>query len=94
MHHPKVLYERDLPGGGFVQVEEPFPDDVAGEHRVQLAVERRSDPLRRVGHAPPVIAALTGRSLASLVRHLVTIAADNVEVAKGLLRRAGGRPKF
>lgn len=93
MDKTKVLYERPLPGGGFVHVEEAGASDPA-VHRVHVAVERRSDPSRREGHEPPVIAAEEGGSLAQLVRRLVAVASDNVEVAKGLLRRSNGRARF
>lgn len=99
MDKTKVLYERPLPGGGYVQVEEESdgatekaPD--AAIHRVHLAVERRSNPARRAGHDPPVIVTEEGGSLTLLLRRLVAIASSNVEVAKGLLMRAGGRARF
>jgi hypothetical protein len=63
-------------------------------HRVHVAVERRSDPSRREGHSPPVIATAEGGSLTQLLRRLVALANDNVEVARGLLRRSGGRARF
>jgi hypothetical protein len=93
MDDAKILYERSLPGGGYVHVEEEGAPDPA-IHRVHLAVERRSDPMRREGHAPPVIATEEGGSLGQLVRRLVAIASDNVEIAKGLLRRSGGKARF
>ena len=100
MDNAKVLYERPLPGGGYVQVgeekesaqENGGPEGVV--HRVHLAVERRGDPARRSGHEPPVIVTAEGGSLTLLLRRLVGIASDNVEVAKQLLRRAGGRARF
>ena len=99
MDKAKVLYERPLPGGGYVQVGEE--EDSAQEsaqhaviHRVHLAVERRRDPARRAGHDPPVIVTEEGGSLTLLLRRLLVIASDNVEVAKGLLIRAGGRARF
>jgi hypothetical protein len=93
MDKGKILYERPLPGGGYVHVQETDGTDT-GTHRVAVAVERRGDPSRRDGHQPPVIATAEGRSLSALVRRLLGIAADNVEVAKGLLRRSGGRARF
>ncbi|MGQ0647391.1 MAG: hypothetical protein ACT4P7_07445 [Gemmatimonadaceae bacterium] len=94
MDKTKVLYERTLPGGGFVHVEAEGEDTSAALHRVHVAVERRSDPSRREGHRPPVIATEEGGSLSQLMRRLVALANDNVEVAKGLLRRTGGRARF
>lgn len=94
MDRTKVLYERPLPGGGFVHVEEDGILADSAVHRVHVAVERRSDPSRREGHEPPVILTEEGGSLSQLVRRLVAIASDNVEVAKGLLRRSGGNARF
>lgn len=95
MDRTKVLYERSLPGGGYVQVEEATASDrEPALHRVHVAVERRSDPSRRDGHAPPVIVTAEGGSLTQLMRRLLVIANDNVEIAKGLLRRSGGRARF
>jgi hypothetical protein len=68
-----VAYSRPLPGGGRVIVEQE-PDGA------RLWVERRTDPHRRVGHTPPVLA------LAPAVDELVEIAADNVAVARAIQR--------
>lgn len=92
MDKTRVVYERPLPGGGRVHVEEEVGDE-AVVHRVHLAVERRSDPSRREGHAPPVIVTEEGPLLAQLVRRVVAIASSNVELARALLRRSGG-PRF
>jgi hypothetical protein len=92
MDRIKVHYERELPGGGRVFVEENAT--AADAHAVRVAVERRTDPERRAGHEPPVIAADAGRYLTPLLRRLIAIADDDVEVAKGLLKRSGGRPQI
>jgi hypothetical protein len=68
-----VAYSRDLPGGGHVIVE--LESDGA-----RLWVERRTDPHRRVGHIPPVLAS------APEPEPLVEIAADNVAVARAIQR--------
>jgi hypothetical protein len=68
-----VAYSRPLPGGGHVIVELE-PDGA------RLWVERRTDPHRRVGHPPPVLA------LAPEADALVEIAADNVAVARAIQR--------
>ena len=89
---PRVLYERELPGGGFVQVEE---DQVSPLHKAHVAVERRSDPARRSGHAPPIIAQAEVGNSGDMLQRLLAIARDNVEIAKGLLRLKGdGKAKF
>ena len=93
MKDSRILYQRVLPGGGYVHVEEePGPDEV---HRAHVAVERRGDPTRRAGHEPPVIAVAEGPTAQSAVRQLMEIANDNVEIARALLRlRPDGLAKF
>ncbi len=93
MHKAKTLYERPLPGGGYVHVEQESRDDT-DTHRARVFVERRADPARRVGHQPPVIASEEGKSR-TVFQRLLSIARDNVEVARGLLRLGGdGKAKF
>ena len=90
----KTLYRRTLPGGGFVNVEVE-PPSAAGVHRAVVAVERRSDPVRRDGHTPPVVASAEGGSRQSVFAQLLAIAADNVAVARALLRwKSDGRAHF
>jgi hypothetical protein len=87
-------YQRELPGGGFVQVEE---DSTGGDgtHRVVVLVERRTDPARRDGHRPPIIASAEGASSQGVFRQLLEIAGDNVAVARALLRwQSDGRARF
>jgi hypothetical protein len=78
------LYRRELPGGGFVTIE-ALPAE-GGVHRARLLVERRTDPVRRDGHATPVIATAEGPSEASVYAELLRIASDNVAVAQCILR--------
>lgn len=78
------LYSRDLPGGGYVTIE--VVPHSASTFRAQVCVERRSDPRRRVGHQPPVIAELTGATQASVFKALYEIASDNVAIARGLVQ--------
>lgn len=93
MNGARVVYQRTLPGGGFVHVEEE--DGVASRHRGRVAVERRADPLRRDGHAPPIIAVAEGATLHGVIRQLLEIASDNVAIARALLHRhLGGRANF
>ncbi|HEX4933598.1 MAG TPA: hypothetical protein VFV33_10500 [Gemmatimonadaceae bacterium] len=90
----KILYQRELPGGGFVHVEEESLRDTE-THRAHVTVERRTDPTRRDGHEPPVIARAEGRSSQSVFGELLRIAQDNVAIAKALLRlRGDGTAKF
>jgi len=91
---PRILYQRELPGGGFVHVEEESLVDT-DTHRARVTVERRTDPTRRDGHVPPIIATAEGESRQSVFGKLVSIAKDNVAIARALLRlRGNGSAKF
>lgn len=85
-----LLYSRELPGGGRVMIEETRRDGL-DEHRARVVVERRSEPHRREGHEPPVIAEAAGDASAIIFRDLYAIASDNVAVARGLIRWEAGR---
>ena len=94
MTESKIVYQRELPGGGYVHVEEESLQDTE-THRAHGTVERRTDPTRRDGHEPPVIARAEGRSPQSVFGELFRIAQDNVAIAKALLRlRGDGTAKF
>ena len=94
MTESKIVYQRELPGGGYVQLEEESLQDTK-THRAHVTVERRTDPTRRDGHEPPVIARAEGRSPQSVFGELFRIAQDNVAIAKALLRlRGDGTAKF
>lgn len=84
MNRPTPLYSRELPGGGYVIIEE-LPVE-GGVYRAQLTVERRTDPVRRDGHERPVIATAEGASTSDVYNDLIRIAADNVAVARCILR--------
>jgi hypothetical protein len=91
----RILYRRNLPGGGFVNIEAEGVPPANQPHRAVITVERRSDPARRDGHAPPVVAVAEGASSQSVFRQLVEIAADNIAIARALLRsQTDGRPRF
>ena len=77
------LFNRDLPGGGYVAIE--LADRGIDTRRVRVLVERRSDRSRRVGHAPPVILEedwKPERGFGELYR----VACDNVAIARALLK--------
>jgi len=94
MPSDKNLYRRTLPGGGFVNVDLESPSS-PGVHRAYVAVERRSDPVRRDGHTPPIVAQAEGGTRQSVFAQLLAIAADNVAVARALLRwKSDGRASF
>ena len=81
-------YVRDLPGGGHVEIQVTSRED--GAH-ARLVVERRSDPRRRQGHTPPVVAEATGATAADVFDRLHAIARDNVAVARALIRWQANR---
>jgi hypothetical protein len=94
MQRPRVLYQRELPGGGFVNVHEE-PAAPGEPRRGHVLVERRTDPSRRDGHEPPVIASAEGASTHSVFRQLLEIASDNVAIARALLRwQSDGKARF
>ena len=84
MHGSAVLYTRELPGGGFVAIE-ALPSEGA-VYRARVSVERRTDPARRSGHLPPVIAEAEGATRSTVFDDLFRIASDNVAVARGIRR--------
>jgi len=91
----RILYRRNLPGGGFVNIEAEGGATDIQLHRAVITVERRSDPARRDGHHPPVVAVAEGPSSQSVFRQLLEIAGDNIAIARALLRsQADGRPRF
>ncbi|HUO52747.1 MAG TPA: hypothetical protein VMT93_09520 [Gemmatimonadaceae bacterium] len=79
-----LLYTRELPGGGMVTIEAQPEGTPSVQARV--SVERRTDPKRREGHVPPVIAEARSSTQASAFKELYGIAADNVAVARGLIQ--------
>lgn len=83
----ELLYSRELPGGGRVTIEALPPGERdASECRARVIVERRRDPQRREGHAPPVIVEAEAPTRSRLFDELFAIARDNVAVARGLIQ--------
>ena len=80
------VYRRPLPGGGYVAIESS--PDATGDSGVKahVLVERRSDPGRRVGHVPPVVAEIEAADVEHALEELSEIAGNNVEVARALQR--------
>lgn len=80
------LYERELPGGGYVAIDvsvETRGNDAVPHTRV--FVERRSDTVRRSGHVPPCIAEAEADDSTTAFSDLLRIARDNVAIARALL---------
>ena len=78
-----ILYTRELPGGGFVAIDSLT--DSRGYH-ARLWVERRSDPVRRYGHLPPIIAECEATDADAALDTLRPIAADNLSLALAIRR--------
>ncbi len=77
------LYERELPGGGYVRIDGYQVSE--NEFRATLRVERRGDPTRRFAHPPPAILECSGRCREDALSQLIGIAEDNVALASAIL---------
>jgi archaeosine-15-forming tRNA-guanine transglycosylase len=87
MDSTELLYSRDLPGGGKVTIEaSSMQAPQPARCRARVIVERRRDPQRREGHAPPVIVEVEAPTRERVYEELVVIASDNVAVARGLIQ--------
>lgn len=88
MPHPSsasaILYARPLVDGGFVAIEARQP--AGATYHACVVVERRSDPGRRAGHAPPVVAEYEGPTRLSIMNELYRLAADDDLLARGMAR--------
>jgi len=93
------LYRRQMPGGGYVEVELDAPSgEVAPEGqgmpiRGRVVMERRADPGRRSGHQAPVVAELAGDDRDELMADLFRLARDNAALARSLMRMYGSRER-
>jgi hypothetical protein len=77
-----VLYTRELPGGGYVLIDD-LVEDAGARHHARLLVERRADPTRRTSE-PPVIAESNATDPADALAPLQRIAGDNVALAHAI----------
>ena len=80
-----------MPGGGYVTIEQV--DGGGAPYRAQLRVERRTDPARREGHAPPVIAEVEGAEPQAVFAELHAIAESNVSLAQRIVRWQTRQPR-
>jgi hypothetical protein len=93
------IYRRQMPGGGYVEVElDPSPihagrDERRSPIRGRVVMERRADPGRRSGHAAPVVAELTGDDRDELMADLFRLARDNCALARSLMRMDAARER-
>jgi hypothetical protein len=79
---PKVMFSRELPGGGYVTIQ--VQDGDGAPCRGRITVERRSDLRRRDGESVPIIAEREGLSAELVYESLLEIATDNVAVARAI----------
>jgi hypothetical protein len=79
---PKILYSRELPGGGYVTIQSEPVDE--SSFRGWISVERRSDRNRRDSAGTPIIAEVQAASTDVLFTSLHEIACDNVAVARAI----------
>ena len=92
-------YRRQMPGGGYVEVEldtsldETARDARDGPIRGRVVMERRADPGRRAGHPAPVVAELAGDDRDELMADLFRLAQDNAALARNLMRMHTARAR-
>ena len=89
-----ILYTRELPGGGYVVIDDQVEPEAEGEdarHHARLLVERRADPSRRTSQ-PPVIAESAAADPTAALEPLRRIAIDNVALAHAIRQWQAGRP--
>ena len=97
--HGTPIYRRQMPGGGYVEVEldtsldETARDARGGPIRGRVVMERRSDPIRRSGHRAPVVAELVGDDRDELMADLFRLAQDNAALARNLMRMHAARER-
>ena len=93
------LYRRQMPGGGYVEVELDAPSGEAVSEgqgmpiRGRVVMERRADPGRRSGHHAPVVAELAGDDRDEVTADLFRLARDNAALARSLMRMYAGRER-
>lgn len=84
-----LVYRRDLPGGRIVMLT---IDELPGGHVVgRLALERRTDPARRIGAEPPIMAEVRGPTRDNVLKALRVIAESDDELGRRLERWAAER---
>ena len=83
-HDEIRLYRRDLPGGGYVEIEVKREPSIA---RTRVSVERRAIGDRRQGHEPIVIAEADGDERSPSFNELYRIATDNAAIARALMAK-------
>jgi len=81
------VYQRRLPGGGFVAIEVTPVRTLLGQRRFhgEVIVERRIELERRSGHPAPSVASADAASLAAVLHELFPVAQSNTAVAIGVL---------
>jgi len=77
------VYERQLPGGGFVAIEVTPMRNLLGQRKYhgEVVVERRIQAERRQGHSAPTVAEVNATTISSVFHELFPVAQSNVAVA-------------
>lgn len=83
------VYQRDLPGDGFVAIDVEVVTSLLRGPRYagRVVVERRANWRGERG-SPPIIANATGPTRDSVVDQLLPVAQNNVSIAAALLRQS------
>jgi len=86
-----ALYNRALPGGGYVTIEltRSAARSRPPAYRGEVIVERRSELERRLGHAAPVVAVHAAATVDAVMDELFPVAHSNAEIARLSLRPEG-----
>ena len=81
------IYQRALPGGGFVSIDVRPMRTLFGPRRYRgsLIVERRGTAGRRDGHVAPVVAETKAATISSILHDLFPLAQSNIELANRCL---------
>jgi hypothetical protein len=81
-------YARDLPGAGFVAIDVRAGRSLLhGKQFLGTLVLERRERSRRDGHAPPVVAEVSGPTVEAVLRQLLPTAQSNAALGAALLRR-------
>src|SRR5262245_54932362 len=88
------VYQRKLPGGGYVAIEVTPVRTLFGQRRYhgEVIVERRVERERRDGHVAPAVARADGSSVAEVLHELFPVAQSNTAVAIGVLSHTRDHP--
>lgn len=81
------VYQRELPGGGYVKIG--VVRETTDAARTCVFVERRAKHERRPGHQPVIIAQADGDERSPAFADLCRVAMDNAAIARKMLELEG-----